>query len=325
MRVRFSSIYVFEGLSLMALMLAALFSHSRYLEYAFANVFLFVLLAAFSFAIGARGDVQTYAAGFAAAGTVYRLLALFFATLNPRSFTAPLFSEMLIELFDNLWFRVNPNALRGLQGHLGHTLWALLFAFFGGHVTLFISDRLSGRSSTAGKTQSIADGMAEATANMDAICRVLGVSVEQLGVVIVDHGSRRAESNDSLLDVTRMFRTKTGYCIVEPAHMELAQPSIQTAFDRAVERGARVVVVHPYFLSPGRHWDEDIPALAAAAAERHPDVRYLVTAPLGIHELMPQIMNDRIQHCLRYAAGNAPACDVCEDGNGNGRCRLLPK
>ena len=87
-----------------------------------------------------------------------------------------------------------------------------------------------------------------------------------VGIVVVDHGSRRAESNDLLLDVVAMFREQSGYEIVEPAHMEIAEPTIQTAFDRCVERGAKLVVIHPYFLAPGRHWKEDIPKLAAEAA-----------------------------------------------------------
>ena len=56
-----------------------------------------------------------------------------------------------------------------------------------------------------------------------------------------------------LLDVVALFQQHTGYAIVEPAHMELAEPSIGTAFDRCIERGARLVVIHPYFLLPGRH------------------------------------------------------------------------
>ena len=31
---------------------------------------------------------------------------------------------------------------------------------------------------------------------------------------------------------------------------------------------------------------QDIPALAALAAEKHPGVSYIVTAPIGLHELM---------------------------------------
>ena len=48
--------------------------------------------------------------------------------------------------------------------------------------------------------------------------------------------------------------------------MELAPPTIAEAFGRCVERGATLVVVAPFFLSPGRHWQEDIPALADEAA-----------------------------------------------------------
>ena len=87
---------------------------------------------------------------------------------------------------------------------------------------------------------------------------------QQLGIILVDHGSRRAESNDMLLDVVRNFAESSGLSIVEPAHMELAEPSIATAFARCVKRGATTVLVFPYFLLPGRHWNEDIPRLAAA-------------------------------------------------------------
>src|SRR5262245_61373246 len=100
-----------------------------------------------------------------------------------------------------------------------------------------------------------------------------------LGVILVDHGSRREESNALLLEVVQHFAEATQLPIVEPAHMELAEPSIATAFDRCVDQGATMVVVYPYFLLPGRHWDQDIPRLAAAAARQHPGVCYLVTAP----------------------------------------------
>jgi sirohydrochlorin ferrochelatase len=119
-----------------------------------------------------------------------------------------------------------------------------------------------------------------------------------LGIIVVDHGSRREESNAMLLDVVEQFARTTGYSIVEPAHMELAEPSIRTAFARCVARGARTVVVHPYFLLPGKHWSEDIPALAAAAAAEHPGVRYRVTAPLGLHPLMTRVIEERIMESL---------------------------
>ena len=140
-----------------------------------------------------------------------------------------------------------------------------------------------------------------------------------LGVIVVDHGSRRDESNDMLLEVVRNFAAASGMPIVEPAHMELAEPSIATAFDRCVERGATTVVVFPYFLLPGRHWSDDIPHLTATAAKTHPGIHYLVTAPFAMHPLMAQIIQQRIDHCLAHSQGDADACELCA---GTDRCQL---
>jgi len=144
-------------------------------------------------------------------------------------------------------------------------------------------------------------------------------SFDELGVVIVDHGSRRADSNAMLLDVVALFRKTAPFPIVEPAHMEMVEPSIATAFDRCVSQGARLVVVHPYFLLPGRHWDKDIPALAAEAASRHAGVQYLVTAPLGLHEKMTEIMRQRINDCLHHARDGGESCDLCV---GTSKCQI---
>ncbi len=135
---------------------------------------------------------------------------------------------------------------------------------------------------------------------------------DRIGVIVVDHGSRRAESNQMLLDVVQMFQQRSGYSIVEPAHMELAEPSISAAFDRCVARGAEMVVLHPYFLLPGKHWSEDIPALAGQAAEKHPGIPFLVTAPLGLHPLMAEIMQQRIARCLERSQGHSDVCEVCQ-------------
>lgn len=140
-----------------------------------------------------------------------------------------------------------------------------------------------------------------------------------LGIVIVDHGSRRSDANERHEAFVAEWQAARELAIVEPAHMELAEPSIGAAFDRCVDRGATTVVVAPYFLWPGNHWDRDIPALAAEAAGRHPGVRYLVTAPLGPHPALGEIVEERIRHCLAQVAGQAEECDLCR---GTGRCSL---
>lgn len=129
----------------------------------------------------------------------------------------------------------------------------------------------------------------------------LGVAPDRVAVILVDHGSKRDESNQLLLEVADVYRQHADWPIVEPAHMELAEPSIATAFQRCVERGAEFVIVFPYFLGPGRHWKLDIPRLAAEAAQAVGGVRHLVTAPLGLHELLLKIVDERIAESIRQS------------------------
>ncbi|KAI3963240.1 hypothetical protein MKX01_030370, partial [Papaver californicum] len=156
------------------------------------------------------------------------------------------------------------------------------------------------------------------------------------GVIIVDHGfiPRPKESN------------------------LLIKPSIKDAFDSCERQVADRVIVSPYFLSPGRHWKQDIPSLTAEASKEHPGVTYMITPHLGLHGqivvcsffiiyfclilasyrlkasklvflvvLIPYVsqihekdlMNDRIKHCIRHVAGDAEERAVCV---GTGKCRL---
>lgn len=154
---------------------------------------------------------------------------------------------------------------------------------------------------------------------VEQIEQLTGRSVEKVGIVVVDHGSRREQSNLLLNDVVAMLQRISKAPIVEPAHMELAEPSIAAAFAACVDRGAELVVVFPYFLSPGRHWSEDIPRLAAEAAASHPEIRHLVTQPLGLHEAMAEIFADRVTHCLAHAIQGGPTCALCQGTDG---CQL---
>ncbi len=149
---------------------------------------------------------------------------------------------------------------------------------------------------------------------------MLGVPLEKIGVVLVDHGSRREESNQLLLQVADAYRQHADWQIIEPAHMELAEPTIAAAFASCVRRGAELIVVFPYFLSPGRHWKSDIPALAAEAAQACGGVKYLVTAPLGLHQLMLQVIDQRVAHCLQRVAGEEASCEICAESSG---CELM--
>ena len=114
-----------------------------------------------------------------------------------------------------------------------------------------------------------------------------------IALILVDHGSRFQGANDMLLDVVEMVKRLSGLERVYSAHMELAEPSIRQAFEQAVREGATAVVVHPYFLSPGRHSTTDIPHLVEEAAKEFPGVEHCVTAPLGVHPKIGEVILER--------------------------------
>jgi sirohydrochlorin ferrochelatase len=122
------------------------------------------------------------------------------------------------------------------------------------------------------------------------------VSAPERALLLIDHGSRRAAANRRLGEVAASLAARLGSEVhVEAAHLEIAEPSIAEGFAACVRAGAREVVAVPYFLSPGRHADEDVPREVAAAAEAHPDVRYRVAPPLGPDELLLQLIVKRAQ------------------------------
>lgn len=139
------------------------------------------------------------------------------------------------------------------------------------------------------------------------------------GIIIVDHGSRLADSNRLLEEVAVLFarRFEDRYPIVEPAHMELAEPSITTAYSRCVQRGANRVIVCPFFLGPGKHWTQDIPRLAADAARQHPGTVYHVTHPLGVDDLILDLLEKRVRFCIEHQF-------VCDSCRGTIRCGEIP-
>ncbi len=123
-------------------------------------------------------------------------------------------------------------------------------------------------------------------------------------LLLVDHGSSREEANAVLVDVAEIIRGRSDFDTVHYAHMELAEPTIPQGFDACVADGAREVIVHPYFLVPGSHYNEDIPRLVAEAAAKHPEVRWTITEPLGIHSKLCDVVLERVEAALSRSAGD---------------------
>jgi sirohydrochlorin ferrochelatase len=118
-------------------------------------------------------------------------------------------------------------------------------------------------------------------------------------ILLVDHGSRRAEANALLEEVAGQIRKRATASIVEVAHLEIAEPGIGEGIEICVGKGATHIIVHPFFLAPGRHTSEDIPAQVECAAQRHPNVRIRISEPLGSHAALIDVILDRVSDADR--------------------------
>ena len=116
-------------------------------------------------------------------------------------------------------------------------------------------------------------------------------------------------------EVARCLRDALGMTNIEPAHMDLAEPSVAAAFDRCVASGARLVVVVPYFLGSGRHVEEDIPHLAAEAAAKHPHIEHRIASPLGLHPLIMGVIRQRIEECIAQDVSAQDVSDSADCGD----------
>jgi sirohydrochlorin ferrochelatase len=108
-------------------------------------------------------------------------------------------------------------------------------------------------------------------------------------VVLVAHGSRVAEANDAHRRLAADLAGRTGGAVIA-AFLELAQPDIPAALDEAANGGASRVLVLPYFLLPGAHTTLDLPALVAAARERHPGCRFDQLDHLGADPAVVELL-----------------------------------
>lgn len=127
----------------------------------------------------------------------------------------------------------------------------------------------------------------------------------RVALLLIAHGSRRAEANADLDHVAGQMRDRGRYPIVRVAFLEIAEPGIEASGELCVEAGATDVILLPYFLSPGRHAVEDLAAARDRLGERFPGVRFVLAESLGRHPLLIDVVDQRARDA--ESAGETPA------------------
>lgn len=107
--------------------------------------------------------------------------------------------------------------------------------------------------------------------------------------MLVGHGSKAAGFDRAMKRVARELGASCAY-------LEINEPSIGDAIDRAVKNGAKKVRVLPYFLLTGRHVTEHIPAIVREAQARHRRKASIRLCPyLGYDARIVGVAKDRLR------------------------------
>ena len=125
-------------------------------------------------------------------------------------------------------------------------------------------------------------------------------------VILVDHGSPTRAVTAVREHLARQLRSRLGPTVrdVLAASMErragpaydFNEPLLERAFDRpGFDAGPGIVAM--LFLSPGRHAGPagDIARICAAAEQRHPELRAMMTDLVGCHPGLIPILVDRVR------------------------------
>jgi sirohydrochlorin ferrochelatase len=117
------------------------------------------------------------------------------------------------------------------------------------------------------------------------------------GFIVFAHGSRIESANQAVRSVASQMAA-SGRHVVEPAFLEIGQPDLADATALLIARGAKRIVVIPYFLTLGTHMQRDLPRLARDASHAHGDIEMQITSPLDGHPALVQALLDRASEAL---------------------------
>jgi sirohydrochlorin ferrochelatase len=121
-----------------------------------------------------------------------------------------------------------------------------------------------------------------------------------MGFIVFAHGSRIESANQAVRDVVSKMAA-AGDHIVQAAFLELGTPDLAGATALLIARGAKRIVVVPYFLTLGTHMQRDLPRLAQDASRANGDIEMRITAPLDGHPALVEALLDRASEALDTA------------------------
>lgn len=113
-------------------------------------------------------------------------------------------------------------------------------------------------------------------------------------VLILAHGSRQSETEDTLKCIVDMLKQELETDNIETAFLQFSEINLHKGLTTLIEKGATDIKIVPYFLFEGVHIKEDIPGEIEEFKKEYPDVSIQLGRTLGADRRLAQILKDRV-------------------------------
>ncbi len=120
-------------------------------------------------------------------------------------------------------------------------------------------------------------------------------------LLLVAHGSPRAQSNADVLAVAELVRQQGTFTAVAVAYLDCNPPTIAEAIKGLVPANFGSITAVPYFLHEGRHTALDVPRQLAEMAQLYPGPEWKLGPSIGQFTAVTAVLARRAREALEIA------------------------
>ncbi|WP_240374503.1 sirohydrochlorin chelatase [Bacillus piscicola] len=114
-------------------------------------------------------------------------------------------------------------------------------------------------------------------------------------VLFIGHGSPKEEGNTEISNFVNELKKEMNESIIETCFLEFANPTIAEGVHTCVQKGATHVALVPIMFLPAGHSKIHIPHAIDEAKEKYPDVSFTYGRPIGIHQEMVNLLQEKLE------------------------------
>ncbi len=205
--------------------------------------------------------------------------------------------------------------LRDLAGRYERVAVVPLFLFAAGHVKDDVAQAVArargahpGAEIGTAPALGVHPHMLHAALDRLAPCLDAGASPSRTVLVVVGRGSSDPDANGDFCKMVRLIAEGRGFAGVVPTFVGITQPRLPASLDWVARTAPERVIVLPYFLFAGE-LTARIDAQVEDFRARHPLIRVATAEPLGAHERVFRLVEERAARALEIHG--RPSCDIC--------------